>query len=80
MTIDNGLIGLAALLRKELFCVIKLMNMENDNIELRSEKVRKLLGEIPPTLVGWGIVVIILVFVIFMIILYFLRECISLAI
>ncbi len=37
-------------------------NIENSNIELRSEKVRNLLGEIPPTLVRWGTVIIIAIF------------------
>ena len=31
-------------------------------IELRSEKVRKLLGEIPPALVRWGTVIIVAIF------------------
>ena len=31
-------------------------------IELRSEKVRQLLGEIPPSLVRWGTVIICLIF------------------
>ncbi len=33
-----------------------------DNIELRSEKVSKLTGEIPPTLVSTGIAIIVIVF------------------
>ncbi|MCH5239449.1 MAG: hypothetical protein J1F38_04445 [Muribaculaceae bacterium] len=36
--------------------------IEKDNIELRSEKVRNLIGEIPPSLVRWGTVVIVLIF------------------
>ncbi len=32
-------------------------------IELRSEKVRKLLGEIPPSLVTWGTVIIVSLFI-----------------
>ena len=35
---------------------------QEDNIELRSEKVRNLIGEIPPSLVRWGTVVIVLIF------------------
>lgn len=31
-------------------------------IELRSEKVRNLLGEIPPALVRWGTVIIVAIF------------------
>lgn len=42
--------------------------MENNNnsderIELRSEKVRQLIGEIPPSLVRMGIVIIALVLI-----------------
>ena len=32
------------------------------DIELRSEKVRNLLGEIPPALVRWGTVIIVAIF------------------
>ncbi|MDE6631667.1 MAG: hypothetical protein K2K23_01570 [Muribaculaceae bacterium] len=32
-------------------------------IELRSEKVRKLLGEIPPSLVRWGTALIIMILI-----------------
>ena len=32
------------------------------DIELRSEKVRNLLGEIPPSLVRWGAVIIVAIF------------------
>lgn len=34
----------------------------HDRIELRSEKVRKLIGEIPPSLVRWGFAIIVIVF------------------
>lgn len=34
----------------------------HDKIELRSEKVRKLIGEIPPSLVRWGTAIITIVF------------------
>lgn len=37
---------------------------EKQRIELRSEKVRNIIGEIPPSLVRWGIVVIAVVVVI----------------
>lgn len=33
-----------------------------NEIELRSEKVRNLLGEIPPSLVRWGTVIIVAIF------------------
>lgn len=36
--------------------------MNHDKIELRSEKVRQLIGEIPPSLVRWGIAIIAIVF------------------
>ena len=32
------------------------------DIELRSEKVRNLLGEIPPSLVKWGTVIVVAIF------------------
>lgn len=32
-----------------------------DKIELRSKKVRQLIGEIPPSLVRWGIAIIAIV-------------------
>lgn len=35
----------------------------HDKIELRSEKVRKMIGEIPPSLVRWGIAIIAIVFI-----------------
>ena len=38
-------------------------NNTHDKIELRSEKVRKLIGEIPPSLVRWGTVIITIVFI-----------------
>jgi len=34
-----------------------------DKIELRSEKVRKLLGEIPQSLVRWGMVIMLIIFI-----------------
>lgn len=36
----------------------------HDKIELRSEKVRKLIGEIPPSLVRWGTAIIAIVFIV----------------
>lgn len=38
-------------------------NINHDKIELRSEKVRKLIGEIPPSLVRWGTAIIAIVFI-----------------
>ena len=34
-----------------------------DKIELRSEKVRKLLGEIPQSLVRWGMIIMVVIFI-----------------
>lgn len=36
----------------------------HSHIELRSEKVRHIIGEIPPALVRWGIAIIVVVFAI----------------
>lgn len=38
-------------------------NNPHEKIELRSEKVRKLIGEIPPSLVRWGTAIIVIVFI-----------------
>lgn len=42
------------------------MKKENthSHIELRSEKVRNIIGEIPPALVQWGIAIIVVIFAI----------------
>ena len=37
-------------------------NKTYEDIELRSEKVRKLIGEIPPSLIRWGTAIIAIVF------------------
>lgn len=42
---------------------MKTKKTTDEKIELRSEKVRQLIGEIPPSLVRWGAVVIALVFI-----------------
>lgn len=36
----------------------------HSHIELRSEKVRNIIGEIPPVLVRWGIAIIVVIFAI----------------
>jgi hypothetical protein len=38
-------------------------NNTHDKIELHSEKARKLIGEIPPSLVRWGTAIIAIVFI-----------------
>ena len=45
---------------------------KNNDIELRSEKVQKLLGEVPPSLVRWGTVVIVAIFLILLLVLCFM--------
>ena len=42
------------------------------DIELRSEKVRNLLGEIPPSLVRWGTVIIVAIFLILLLVVCFM--------
>ncbi len=43
----------------------------SSDIELRSEKVRNLLGEIPPSLVRWGTVIIVAIFLILLLVVCF---------
>ena len=53
----------------------KLLGRENktiSEIELRSEKVRNLLGEIPPSLVRWGTVIIVAIFLILLLVVCFM--------
>ena len=45
---------------------------KNNDIELRSEKVQKLLGEVPYSLVRWGTVVIVAIFLILLLVLCFM--------
>lgn len=40
------------------------MKFNNDKIELRSEKVRKIIGVVPPVFVRWGTLIIFIVFLI----------------
>ena len=42
---------------------METLNNAHDKIELRSEKVRKLIGEIPPSLVRWGTVIIAIILI-----------------
>lgn len=45
-----------------------MKNKTISEIELRSEKVRNLLGEIPPSLVRWGTVIIVAIFLILLLV------------
>ncbi len=42
-----------------------------DNMELRSEKVRKLLGEMPTALVDWGTIALVAIVLILLIVVCF---------
>lgn len=42
------------------------------DIALRSEKVRNLLGEIPPALVRWGTVIIVAIFLVLLLVVCFM--------
>ena len=43
----------------------------SSELKLRSEKVRNLLGEIPPALVQWGTVIIVAIFLILLLVVCF---------
>lgn len=42
----------------------------SDQIELRSEKVRNIIGTIPPALVHWGIMIIAIIFFILLLVVF----------
>lgn len=44
---------------------------ESSELKLQSEKVRNLLGEIPPALVQWGTVIIVAIFLILLLVVCF---------
>ena len=46
-----------------MFNDIEIKMDKESQIELRSEKVRNLLGEIPPALVRWGTIIIVVIFI-----------------
>ncbi|GFH98620.1 hypothetical protein [uncultured Phocaeicola sp.] len=45
---------------------------KNSDIELRSEKVRNLLSKMPPSLVRWGTVIIVAIFLILLLVVCFM--------
>lgn len=47
-------------------------DIDKTGIELRSEKVRNLLGEIPPSLVRWGTVIIVAIFLVLLLVVCFM--------
>ena len=46
----------------------------SEEIELRSEKVRNLLGEIPPSIIRWGTVIIVAIFLILLLVICFMPD------
>lgn len=45
---------------------------KSNETELRSEKVRNLLGEEPPVLVRWGTIIIVAIFMVLLLVLCFM--------
>lgn len=43
-------------------CMKRKASEEQDRIELRSEKVRNLIGQMPPFLIRWGNTILVLIF------------------
>lgn len=41
----------------------KKVDLEKDRIELRSEKVRNMIGEMPSFLIRWGNTILVIIFV-----------------
>ena len=52
----------------------KQAELERDRVELRSEKVRNMIGEMPPFLIRWGNTILIVVFVLLAMIAWFLKN------
>lgn len=46
-------------------------NINHDKIELRSEKVRNLIGENPPILIRWGTTILVIVFIVLILVICF---------
>lgn len=44
---------------------------EQDRIELRSEKVRNIIGQMPPFLIRWGNTILLIIFILLLITGYF---------
>jgi hypothetical protein len=47
---------------------------ESDNIELRSEKVRHIIGEVPPLIVRAGTVVITIAIIVLAVVFYIINK------
>ena len=52
----------------------KQAELERDRVELRSEKVRNMIGEMPPFLIRWGNTILIVVFVLLAMIAWFFKN------
>jgi hypothetical protein len=48
-----------------------------DNIELRSEKARSIIGQIPPIIVRVGIAIMSIIIIIFLLVSYFIKFDLS---
>ena len=51
---------------------MEIKNDKHSNMELRSEKVREIFGEIPSVLVRWGTVIIVIIFLVLILIVCFI--------
>ncbi|MFR6416611.1 MAG: hypothetical protein ACLUOK_02225 [Parabacteroides distasonis] len=49
----------------------KKADLEKDRIELRSEKVRNMIGEMPSFLIRWGNTILVVIFVLLALIAWF---------
>ena len=49
----------------------KKADLEKDRIELRSEKVRNMIGEMPSFLIRWGNTILVVIFVLLVLIAWF---------
>lgn len=50
----------------------KQANEDQKKIELRSEKVRNIIGQVPPFLIRWGNTVLVIIFIVLIISYFFL--------
>lgn len=50
---------------------------QQDQIELRSEKVRNLIGQVPPFLIRWGNTLLLLIFFLLLAAGYFFYLCLE---
>ena len=53
----------------------KKADLEKDRIELRSEKVRNMIGEMPSFLIRWGNTILVIIFVLLALIAWLVYLC-----